>query len=343
MSILSSLRAWLSGESYTIPPLEYKDKEPLCIGQIRGQEKIKVGLLIAAAGKHNVLLVGPPGEGKSALLSTIPGFLPFLTQKEYDELATIYDRIGNINKLSTIHRPFIQTSPGITESGLLGGGHKANPGAISLAHNGILFIDEFPEYKRNLLESLRNPMEDGMITLHRSSGSVTYQCNFQLLAAMNPCPCGLYPSEFCRCNNSIRMRYRAKLSQPILDRIDIIMELFEVPIKKKFADSIPEQSAVFKQKVDEANAFRLWTRPSQDYVNSEIQSHNVFHDESKEMEWEDGSVTYFQTMIIKLSLSTRKVVQLARIARTVADLAKDRYVGISHLQIARDYIGLGVL
>ncbi len=332
MSILSSL----FGVKETVP--EERNSEPLDIGQIRGHRKIKQGLLIAAVGRHNILLIGPPGEGKSAILSTLPGFLPSQTQEEYNELRYIHLYANNITDISMSYRPFIQVSSGITESGLIGGGHSPTPGAISLAHSGVLFMDEFAEYPKKLLESLRNPLENKEVTINRGGSQITFPCNIQLVCAMNPCICGYYGYPECKCSENELKKYNNRLSGPILDRIDMVLSLGKVSLKDKFLPYTKNQSQSFKDKVWYAQHFRRANRGT-DICNRDIPGHEVFNPESSMLRWGKDTINQYQLLLVQENISTRKSIQLAKIARSIADLYGDMLLEKKHLITAKEFLG----
>lgn len=317
-------------------------KEPLCIGHLKGQDNTKRGLLIAAAGRHNVLLVGPPGEGKSTIVSTMPGFLPNMNRKEYDDYRYICDDSNtngsNWNTPNGLIRPFIEVGPTITESGLIGGGRKPIPGAISLAHSGILFMDEFPQYDRGLLESLRTPIERKEVLISRNGEHKLYPCNFQLIGAMNPCPCG-YGGTLCSCSPAQIQRYLHKLSGPMLDRIDLFLYMNRTSASDKFAPYIEGQSQQFKVKVENAILFRLNDR-GQEYFNKDIHSKEVFNANSNVLNWGTSGLSVFKMYLDRKYFTTRKGVRLARLSRTIADLLGHSKIESKHLYMIDEYLFL---
>lgn len=332
MSLLSELFAPKKPIIEANPPLSLLD-----IGLIKGHKLIKQGLLISAVGRHNLLVIGPPGEGKSALLSTLPGFLPPQTQEEYNELKYIYHYSVTPPNIDIEYRPFIQVSAGITESGLLGGGHKATPGAISLAHSGVLFMDEFSEYPKKLLESLRVPLEAKEITISRAGKTITFPCNIQLVCAMNPCPCGYYGSSKCTCTQSEVKRFYKRLSGPILDRIDITLEVKETSVAEKFSLPFPGQSKRFQQFVESADSFRIKTR-NQYHHNRDIPGHEAFNPSSQLFNWSPGGLKSFKSQLALSSISTRKGIQLAKLSRSVADLLGEHHIEEKHLLMVKGLI-----
>jgi magnesium chelatase family protein len=323
-------------------------KNITCVGEVRGQEKTKAGLLIAACGRHNALLIGPPGEGKSFLISTVEGFLPDQTAKESKELYDIFrDMARNDTEPSRVDsscgtRPVIEVAPTITQTALLGGGRKPQPGCVSRAHSGMLFMDEFPEYDRGLLESLRAVMEDGEITIARGGEIATYPADFQLVCAMNPCPCGYLGTVGCTCSDKQVARYQGKLSGPILDRLDMVLRVGRITAKQKFKDPIKRQTEAFKKTIDAATRHRLETR-NQAYPNKNIPGHLVFLTDSEIFRWTEAALSKFMLIIDGPKFSTRKSIRLARVSRTIADLHLDECIDSKHLDLAITYVSNNLL
>lgn len=315
-----------------------------CIGQVRGHATAKQGLLIAATGRHNVLMIGPPGEGKTLLASTLPGFLSHLTSSEMEERARF------LQSKNYPVRPFIKTNPTATPSQLLGSGHsRPTPGLITEAHGGILFLDEIAEFKKGTLESLRTPLEDGHIFVTRGGITECFPSRFQLVGAMNPCPCGYYddselPTEqpICKCNPREVIRYRRKLSGPILNRIDLILPIEEVPSKDQFSPPVPNQSSIFLAKVKEATSFRELMR-GQFFPNSEIPGYETFNPHSTFFNWTPASLDVLKQVMDQPKFSTRQATRLAKVSRSVADLVQSEELLPIHVREAKSFIDHEIL
>lgn len=312
MSVVGFLRSILGqSEVRSSKPHYEEEKQYLDIGHIKGHDNVKAGLQIAAAGRHNVLLVGPPGEGKSTIVSTVPGFAPC--------------------------SGIVEVGPNITESGLLGGGRVLVQGAITDADNGILFMDELPQYDRALLESLRGPMESGRITVARGGETRVFPCNFQLLSAMNPCPCGYFGTDKCTCTSAQVTRYIGKLSGPIVDRIDMFMYMDRLSAEDRFTPSKVGQSAAFKQRVLNAIHFRKVDR-GQNYFNKEIHSKDIYNSSSTVLNWSSGAIALFKKYLGQKYFSTRKGVRLARLSRTMADILQSHTIEAKHIYMVEEYL-----
>lgn len=291
------------------------------IGQVRGQREAKQAILIAAAGRHNLLMIGPPGEGKSFLASTMPSFLPPLTEYQRRSLELTYNAIGYAGP--TI-RPFRSIGPTITPASLLGGGRgEPIPGELALAHLGVIFFDELPQFPKPLIDSLRQPLEDRYLSVTRNGKTRIYQCDVQLIAAMNPCPCGYWgfaprdsDNPLCSCTAFTRSRYQQRISGPILDRIDLCCWLSPLSSQERFTEAKLGESQAFLAKVLSAQIRQL---NRQRKLNYRLGANEIFSPDNV-LGFSDSAWRYFKIETDKPRYSTRKTVRLARIARTIADI-----------------------
>lgn len=286
------------------------------IDEIRGQEFAKRALVIAAAGHHNILFSGTPGAGKTMLARSLPGLLPPLTAREILETTKIHSLAGETDDIITT-RPFRAPHNTASTAAIAGGGVNANPGEISLAHNGVLFMDEIPEFSRSALELLRQPLEDHTISISRANTKTTYPANFMLVATMNPCPCGYLgdPDHECTCSQQQIYNYQSKLSGPLLDRIDMQVTVAKVARDKMFAKNPePPQAAKFRHAIAEARVKQMnrQGKPNANLSNKEL---------SKFAPLDDNSQKLLDAATEKLNLSARSHFKIIRIARTIADLA----------------------
>ncbi|MDD4308450.1 MAG: YifB family Mg chelatase-like AAA ATPase [Thermoplasmata archaeon] len=308
---------------------------------VKGQEHAKRGLEVAAAGGHNVMLIGPPGSGKSMLAKRLPTILSDMTLEESLETSKIHSVAGLLspNKGLIWARPFRSPHHTISDSALVGGGTNPTPGEISLAHNGVLFLDELPEFKKNVLEVLRLPIEDGMITISRVAKTLTYPSKFMLVAAMNPCPCGNFtdPKRECHCTPIQIQNYLSRISGPLLDRIDIHLEVPRLKVENLTDKRRGEPSEDIRNRVDEARTLqrqRYKTDPI--YFNA--------HLESKELErycvLDKESEELLKLAILELGLSARAYDKILKVSRTIADLDHKEVIEAHHISEAISYRSL---
>lgn len=308
--------------------------------EIIGQENAKRAMEISAAGSHNIFLKGTPGSGKTMLARALPGILPILTEDEALEVTKIYSITGNLNRDQAIvtSRPFRSPHHTTSRIGLIGGGSNPSPGEVSLAHRGVLFLDEFPEFPRNVLESLRQPMEDSKVSISRARGTVTYPASFILIAASNPCPCGYFgdTKKQCKCMPSQVVRYQKRVSGPILDRIDLHVDVPSVDTQKLVGENHEksETSKKIQKRVQLARDVQtkrfkgLAIKSNSEMTTRDVKNFCVLTAESK---------TMMVSAAASMNLTARSYFKVVKVARTIADLAGERDIKTSHLAEALQY------
>ena len=310
--------------------------------EVRGQEYAKRALEIAAAGAHNVLMIGPPGSGKTMLARRLPTILPEMGLDEALETTRIHSVAGVLPAGASLvtNRPFRAPHHTISDAGLGGGGSYPRPGEVSLAHGGVLFLDELPEFRRSVLEVLRQPLEDGFVNISRALTSLCYPARFMLAAAMNPCPCGYYsdPTRSCTCGAFMVERYLSKISGPLLDRIDLHIEVPAVPHRELSSDRAGEPSCEIRDRVNAARARQLERFVSREGVFAN--AHMTPRDLERCCRVSDAAEALLKIAIARLNLSARAYHRVLKIARTIADLADERVILPAHVSEAVQYRSL---
>jgi magnesium chelatase family protein len=343
VSTLGQLVQHLVGADVIAPVIpDGAHPEPISYGSdmsdIRGQEHVKRALEVAAAGAHNVLMSGPPGSGKTLLARALPSVLPHMTLDEALETTKIYSVTGMLpsDRPLMMQRPFRAPHYTVSHAGLVGGGQWPRPGEISLAHRGVLFLDELPEFSHTSLEALRQPLEDGVVTISRAQGSLSFPAKFMLVGAMNPCPCGFAtdPDKECTCTQHAIMRYQRRLSGPLLDRIDIHVEVPRVDYEKLTGTAAPETSAAIRQRVERARAIqRQRFAGTKRAANAEMGPKEV----RQYCPVEPSAQSLLKAAVSQLHLSARAFHRTLKLARTIADLAGSEVLGPAHVAEAIQY------
>ena len=309
---------------------------------VKGQEQVKRALEVAAAGGHNVIMVGPPGSGKTMLSKRIPTILPDLTLDEALETTKIHSVAGILlNKLGLVSiRPFRSPHHTISDAGLIGGGTIPKPGEVSLAHHGVLFLDELPEFKKHVLEVMRQPLEDSVVTIARAALTLTYPAQFMLVAAMNPCPCGYATDSTnkCACSAQIIQRYMSRISGPLLDRIDIHIEVPAVPFQKLADMKEGEPSKDIQARVQKAREVQLsrFNKSENLFANAQMESQDI----KTHCGLDNESSELLRTAMDKLGLSARAYDRILKVSRTIADLDRKIKIDSGHISEAIQYRSL---
>ncbi len=342
---LTDAVGYITGDTEILPYQDNTQPEPEAdpatlpdMSEVKGQESAKRAMIIAACGSHNIMMIGPPGSGKSMLAKRMPGILPELSSDEAITTTCIHSVAGKIRRSSGLvrRRPFRSPHHTISDAGMVGGGSNPRPGEVSLAHNGVLFLDELPEFNKRTLEVLRQPIEDGHVTVARVSSVVEYPANFMLIAAMNPCPCGFYthPEKACRCTSHQIQRYLNKVSGPLLDRIDIHIETPPVQFEEVRGPVTGETSAVIRERVARVRAVQAERYQGESFhTNAGLEGKTI----EKYCPLDTESEAILKSAMAEMKFSARAYTRILKVARTIADLAESKDIASEHICEAIQY------